>query len=246
MINYNFVLEAQGLIDQHLRISGKEKYYVENDDYSTSYKIGLFLIRFFTAKAEMSITFGRCMDLFGNEVNEQGVSLDKNGNEVDIEKYFTSAGQITKDVQRDGEYTSYLAKEIVDRYHKENLVLPAILVAFTAFQVLSIRYHKLDLFAILRLPEEDRIIYKEEFRTALGKIIDQLHQIHHEGNVRLSKYVLAKDVDKIMEVGITNINTYHSKKPLKWLENGDLTSEDMKVLYFYHNRLTGYDLHRYV
>ena len=246
VINYNFVLEAQGLIDQHLRISGKEKYYVENDDYSTSYKIGLFLMRFFSAKAEMSITYGRCMDLFGNDVNEEGVSLDGNGNEVDIEKYFTTDGKITKDNQRDGEYTSYLAKEIVNRYHKENLVLPAILIAFTAYQILSKRYHKLDLFAILRLPEEDRIIGKEEFKTALGKIVDQLHNIHDEGDVRLSEHILAKDLDKIMEVGLTNINTYHSKKPLKELEDGDFTSEDMKVLYFYHNRLTGYDLHRYV
>ena len=137
VINYNFVLEAPGLIDQHLRISGKEKYYVENDGYSTSYKIGLFLMKFFTAKAEMSITYGRCMDLFGNNVNDEGVSLDRNRNQVDIEKYFTSDGKITKDAQRDGEYTSYLSKEIVNRYHKENLVLPSILIAFVGYQILS-------------------------------------------------------------------------------------------------------------
>lgn len=246
VINYNFVLEAPGLIDQHLRISGKEKYYVENDGYSTSYKIGLFLMKFFTAKAEMSITYGRCMDLFGNNVNDEGVSLDRNGNQVDIEKYFTSDGKITKDAQRDGEYTSYLSKEIVNRYHKENLVLPSILIAFVGYQILSKRYHKLDLFAIIRLPEEDRIIGKTEFKAALGKVVDQLHEIHSEGNVRLSEHVLERDLDKILEVGLIGINTYHAKKPLRVMGDGDFTSEDMKVLYFYHNRLTGYDLHRYV
>jgi glycerol-3-phosphate O-acyltransferase len=246
VINYNFVLEAPALIEDELRRSGQEHYYVENDDYSTSYKMGLFLMRFFTAKAEMAITFGRCMDLFGNDVTDEGESLDRNGNHVDISKYYMSDGKITKDLQRDGEYTSYLGNEIVKRYHKENLVQPPVLIAFTLYQLLQKKYPKLDLFAIIRLPEEDRLVSKSEFNIGLQNVIDRLKVLESEGNVRLPKVILEGELEKIIEVGLKGINTYHAKKPIKLTEEGLVTSEDMKVLYFYHNRLDGYNLHHHV
>lgn len=246
VINYNFVLEAPGLIEQELRRSGQEHYYQENDDYSTSYKMGLFLLRFFTAKAEMAITFGKCMDLFGNEVTDEGESLDRNGNHVDISKYYMSDGKITKDLQRDGEYTSYLAHQIVKAYHRENLVQPPVLAAFTLFQLLQKKYPKLDLFAIIRLPEEDKMISKREFMIGLGNVLERLMVLESEGNIRLPQLIMDGDLEKIFEVGLKGINTYHAKKPIKLTEEGEVTSEDIKVLYFYHNRLDGYNLHHHV
>ena len=85
-INYNFVLEAQSLIDQHLKISGQAQYFVENDDFSTSSKMLRFIYKFFTASSEMAVRFGTPMDLFGNRVDEEGNSFDPHGNEVDIKK----------------------------------------------------------------------------------------------------------------------------------------------------------------
>ena len=38
VLNYHFTLEAPVLINDYLRAKGQERYYVENDEYSTSYK----------------------------------------------------------------------------------------------------------------------------------------------------------------------------------------------------------------
>ena len=47
VLNYHFVLEAPGLIHQFLEQQGQERYYVENDEFSNSYKILKFLVKVF-------------------------------------------------------------------------------------------------------------------------------------------------------------------------------------------------------
>jgi glycerol-3-phosphate O-acyltransferase len=53
------------------------------------------------------------------------------------------------------------------------------------------------------------------------------------------------NIDKIIEHGMKNINLYHTASPLT--KNGDVMgSEDLKLLYYYHNRLDGYALEKYI
>ena len=39
---------------------------------------------------------------------------------------------------------------------------------------------------------------------------------------------------------------YHSKRTLKKDKNGNITTEDMNTLFYYHNRLVGYDLEKHI
>ena len=65
VINYHFTLEAPLLIKQYLSQKGKERYYVEQDAYSTSYKVLTFLLKFFARGSNISVNIGRGMDVFG-------------------------------------------------------------------------------------------------------------------------------------------------------------------------------------
>ena len=93
-LNYNFVLEAPSLIRQYLRLQGQERYYVENDEYSTSYKISAFLVKFFTKGSDISVSIGQAMDVLGNYVDEHGESYDQNGRVIDTQEYFTIDGKV--------------------------------------------------------------------------------------------------------------------------------------------------------
>jgi len=44
--------------------------------------------------------------------------------------------------------------------------------------------------------------------------------------------------------GIRNLGIYHPEKPLVCTKDDKLISEDFKLLYFYHNRLTHYNLEK--
>lgn len=242
-INYHFVLEAPSLIQDHLSITGQERYYKENDEFSTSYKISKFLVKFFTKGSDISVSVGRAMDVLGNYVDQDGVSLDKSGRKIDSRDYFISNGKVTIDQQREEEYTHMLGKRIVEEFHKINRVFSSHLVAFTAFQLIRQQNRKLDLFDLLRLPEEDIVIPYEEFRSACQRVLDEIWNLKAKGMINTAPH-LSRDLDQLIAHGIDNVGMYHAKHPIIKDRNGDIATDDMSLLYFYHNRLTGYGLEK--
>ncbi len=242
-INYHFVLEAPGLIRDHLSITGQERYYKENDEFSTSYKISKFLVKFFTKGSDISVSIGRAMDVLGNYVDENGRTIDKNGRQIHTRDYFMSEGQVTVDSQREEEYTNMLGKRIVEEFHKINRVFSSHLVSFTAFEMIKSENLKLDLFELLRLPEEDLIIDYQAFKEACQKVLDMVYELKAQGLINTAPH-LNTDIESIIKHGMDNVGMYHAKRPLIRDEKGAITTEDMSLLYFYHNRLTGYGLEK--
>ena len=242
-INYHFVLEAPSLIRDHLSITGQERYYKENDEFSNSYKISKFLLKFFTKGSDISVSIGRAMDVLGNYVDENGDSMDKKGRSINTRDYFISEGVVTVDQQREEEYTNMLGRRIVEEFHKINRVFSSHLVAFTAFEMIKASNRKLDLFDMIRLPEEDIVLSYEEFKKNCQMVMDRVYELKAKGQINVAPH-LQNDLDEIIRHGLDNVGMYHAKRPLIQNEKGDIVTEDMSLLYFYHNRLTGYGLEK--
>lgn len=242
-INYHFVLEAPGLIRDHLSITGQERYYQENDEFSTSYKISKFLVKFFTKGSDISVSVGRAMDVLGNFVDKDGNSLDKKGRIIDTRDYFISQGKVTIDQQREEEYTHMLGRRIVEEFHKINRVFSSHLVAFTAFEMIKRKNSKLDLFDLLRLPEEEIALPYEEFKAACVMVLKRINELKAQGLIDTAPH-LSQEMDQIIDHGLQNVGMYHAKRPIIKDKQGDIVTEDMSLLYFYHNRLDGYALEK--
>nr|WP_091692844.1 1-acyl-sn-glycerol-3-phosphate acyltransferase [Algoriphagus locisalis] len=242
-INYHFVLEAPSLIRDHLSITGQERYYKENDEFSNSYKISKFLIKFFTKGSDISVSVGKAMDVLGNYVDAEGRSLDKNNRVINTRDYFISDGKVSVDSQREEEYTNMLGKRIVEEFHKINRVFNSHLVAFVAFEMIKKQNRKLDLFDLLRLPEEDISISYDEFEENCQLVLDKIKELKSQGLINTAPH-LSLDLAEIIRLGIENVGMYHAKRPIVQDKNGDIGTEDMSLLYFYHNRLTGYGLEK--
>ncbi len=245
VINYSFVLEAPSLIHDYLERSGQERYYVENDEFSTSSRILSFLIQFFNKGSNISLSFGHGMDLFGNYVDENGKSIDVNGNHINTRDYFLYKGEITRDPQREEEYTRMLADKIVSVYHKINQVLPSHLAPFVAFQMLRKKYRKMDLFSMLRLPIEELEIEYNEFKSVFSTIRNRVFDLYEKGKLDISKD-LTLEIDKVITLGVENVGMYHSKRPMIINKVGNISTQDVNTLYYYHNRMEGYELEKYI
>ena len=103
VISYHFVLEAAFLIEQHLKITGKENY-IRLKDEGTSVRAWLrFIWRFFTTSSDITLSIGKPMDVLGNFVDAQGRSFDQNNNELDIREYFVSRNEVNEDREKDDE-----------------------------------------------------------------------------------------------------------------------------------------------
>ncbi|XOV91438.1 MAG: 1-acyl-sn-glycerol-3-phosphate acyltransferase [Bacteroidota bacterium] len=244
VINYNFTLEAPALINEHLKRTGQERYYQESDEFSSSYKIATFLLKFFTKGTDISVSIGKGMDILGNYVDNEGNSHDANGNPIDPVDYFISNGNITVDSQREEEYVRILSKRIVEEYHKYNRVFASHLVAFTAFRMIERKNPKLDLYNLLRLPDEDLVLDYEEFKATFKKLRKKVMKLHEEGKVMVAGH-MKKKADQAIKLGLNNVGLYHAQRPL--IMKGDkIIIQNMNTLFYYHNRIDGYGLENYI
>lgn len=245
VIGYHFVLEAPFLIEQHLRMTGKEQYIRLRDEGNSIRSWFRFIWRFFSTTNDITLSVGRPMDVLGNFVDAQGRSFDRFGKEIDIQEYFMSNGAVNEDRQREEEYTKLLADRIVERYRIENVVLSSHLVAYAVFEMLVHEHPKLDLFGILRLPPDDFVFPFRAIEEVVEQMQAKLYEWEQQGQIKLAPEIHRPAADVVRD-GVKNLGVFHREKPLMPTREGDIVSSNFRVLYFYHNRLKNYGLHKAV
>lgn len=238
VLNYHFVLEAKYLIDEHLRRKGKEKY-IRGADSSNSWRNKIsFIYKLFATDSEILTSFGQPTDVFGNEVNMAGESIDKNGNRLDIKEYFMRDGEIVKDEQREFIYTQFLGEKIKESYKKSKVVLSSELVAFVGFRLLRQMHENIDLFSVFRTPTDDFKVSWTRFMAAFKKVYNQVIDLARKGEIQVQEE-FSNDPELIAREGFRMLGSYHADKPL-YVKKDYVYSNDFKLLYYYHNRLDFY------
>ena len=243
-LNYHFVLEAPDLIDDYLHVKGQDRYFPEQDNYG-SFQLIKFLFKFFTKGSNISVSIGPGLDVLGNYVDEDGNSLDVNGKPIDTRDYFLSNGEVTVDKQREEEYTRMLSQKVVKEYHRIARIFASHIVAFIAFEMWQKKHPKLDLFSLLRLPEEDLELNYEEFRETFKRVRKEIYRLKEENQVYYATHVKG-EVDLVIKRGLDNVGIFHLKRPVLQNKKGNIITQDLTVLYYYHNRLVGYDLEKFI
>jgi glycerol-3-phosphate O-acyltransferase len=243
-LNYHFVLEAPDMIDDYLSVKGQDRYLPEHDKYG-SFQLIRFLFKFFTKGSNISVSIGKALDVMGNYVDDEGHSFDSNGRQIHTRDYFVTNNELVIDKQREDQYTRMLSQRIVNEYHRINRVFASHLVAFVAFEMWQRKHPKLDLFELLRLPEEDLVLPYEEFKSACKIVRKQIYLLKEEGKVNHATHLKGK-IDLVIRHGLENVGIFHLNRPILFNKEGDIITKDLNTLYYYHNRLTGYDLEKFV
>jgi len=245
ILSYHFVLEAKFLIEEHLKRTGKEQFIQPPDASYSRRKILKFIWELFSESSDITLSFGKPMDVLGNFVDEKGTSFDERNNELNIKDYFISDGQVKRDAQREAEYTKILADRIVESFHRENVVLSSHLLAFTVFNIFKSQNKKLDIFGLLRLPPEDYTFPFKLVKNTVEKLKGILMEMEARGQIRLSPEIKLETTE-LVKNGVANLGAYHALKPLSFNKFDNIVSQDFKTLYYYHNRLTNYGLRQKV
>ena len=245
VLGYHFVLEANSLINQYLRSTGKEKYTRSRDSSKPTERIWSFIWNVIRKDSEIMLSFGQPLDVFGNHVNDRGESLDKYGNVIDVSGYFTLEGEIQTMHQREKVYTKLLGERIVESYKKFNIVMSSHLVAFVAFRILLRNHPDLNLYDVMNLSVSTFEIDVDEFENAVKTIQKRIFELHKDGDILVSDMVKAP-VEECIQDGIKNLGLYHPEKVLKITKENKVVSENFRLLYYYHNRLDSYGLEDYL
>jgi len=240
-ISFHCVLEAASLIEDYLAEAGKHRYIIMDDESWQPTKVARFFWKFFSSQSAITARIGRPLDVFGNFVDEEGRSLGPNGTVIDPKLWLTTGGQLRREPQRDREYTKELGKKIVERFHRENTILTSQLAAFAFFETLRKKYSDLDVYRFLRLSLPQRSLHYDEFLPKAEEYRRKVRELEEQRKVYLSEELKAVSTDEWLKDGVRQLGLLHDNTVMR-IQDGVIFTEDMNLLYYYRNRLSGYGM----
>ncbi|HRK03388.1 MAG TPA: 1-acyl-sn-glycerol-3-phosphate acyltransferase, partial [Oligoflexia bacterium] len=239
VISYHVVLEATSLIEEHLKRTGANRFMIDNDESFAPKTIAKFIYNFMRGSSSVNLHFCRPLDPFGNLVSEDGLSRNQAGRILNLPDYITTDGEIGSKPQRDREYGLNLNQKILDRYKQENVVLSSHFIAYVFFEYLLQRFGEGDPLRLFKHQTEQCKLTTDELRTYAVPILKKLQILHEGGGVLLEPVLRSNDFDQVLESAGRNLAVFHTARPIL-VEGQNVGTEDLRLLYYYHNRLEGY------
>lgn len=243
-VSYNQVLEAETLVDDQLKQLGQSRYIIERDESSEWRRIFRFVRQTLSLDATVYVTFSKPLDPFGNSVDITGQSYDRNGRAVDIERYLWEDGEPKSLPQRDAEYTKECGARIVEAYMRDNVLLSTHVLAYALFQSAKLAHPGLDLYQLIRRPDDVGTPI-EEINDIVDKLRERLAAMAADGQVRLGTMVATAPASRIVTRSLDIFGLYHS--PAVAERRGErIHRTDMRLLFYYQNRMADYGLERFM
>jgi glycerol-3-phosphate O-acyltransferase len=239
VMNNHFVLEAKALINDYLVKRGKEKFSRNKKPKSYNYMAALpYICKLIGGSSEAVLSFGKPMDALGNLVDERGRSLDKNGNLIHVADYFKTDGVFKPDYQRESVYTKKLATEVAASYKKHMVVLSSQLVAYVSYMALKKQHNAADIFELMGVEKKQLVLEVADILPMITALRDHIIDTNEDRN----KFIhddLYLEPKQLMTRGVRKLGIFHVTRPLKLNSDGKIICKDLKLLYYYANRLRG-------
>jgi glycerol-3-phosphate O-acyltransferase len=235
-LNYHLVLEAETLIDDHLKEAGKSRYIIEDDEFSKPKIVIDFVRKLFSLNSRIHLVISKPLDVFGNVVDEQGRSIDHKGRIIDRTRYVYKDDRPTFDEQRDEEYTRELAKAIIEAYHRDTVIKSTNLVSQVVFSWLRERNPGMDLYRLLRTGGEAESVRLPEVYGRIDGALTTLRRMEQEGRLKVDTNLKQRDTALVVSEALAHFKSYHRRPAL--VRRGDrLFHIDRNLVFYYQNRL---------
>lgn len=239
-INYNLILEAETMVEDHLRADGKNRYIIDIDEFSDLRRVATFVRSSFGMQTAARIHFCPPMDILGHQVDDSGRSIDAFGREIDIEKFIQVNGVPTADRRRDAQYTRELGAKVAQSFSAHNVIYPLHIASFAIFEHLRRQHPQWDLYRVLRFSKGDSVL-RQVAEGEIERVTRILRRLAAEGRLLLSEEVQEGTAKSILAEAATYWRTYH-QPPIAEVDGRSVRLLNLNLLYFYGNRLRGYDI----
>ncbi|MFN3202334.1 MAG: 1-acyl-sn-glycerol-3-phosphate acyltransferase [Bradymonadia bacterium] len=235
-INYPLVLEAETLIEDHLKEKGQARYIIEDDEFSKISKVTQYAIKVMALNTNMVIRYGVPLDVFGNPVAPDGTSRGPDGSVIDPRRYLYRDGHPVIDPARDREYTRMLGTAVGEAFLRETVVLPSHCVAWLLMTRERRASPSLDLFALLRTTSGDGHSMSDIYADA-ERLKSTLLALEAEGRLTVDAFIKNQPTEAIVDEGVRTFGMYHTRAVVE--RQGELLVVNApKLLHYYANRLS--------
>jgi len=234
-MNHALVLEAETLVEDWLTEKGRERYIIEDDEFSRIERWVAYLNRLKGLDCAVILRFGEAMDPFCNPVDDEGRSVAPSGKIIDPGTYVSRGGSSVVDHARDAAYTHELGMAIASSFLQETVIMAAQLVAHVLFRRLVQATPGVDLFGRLRYRGAVAVPHVDLVRE-IGQARDSLTDLELAGKVHASSTVRQGSPERLLDYVLTAWNGYHSRDVAR-IESDAVIVEDPSLLLYYQNRL---------
>lgn len=241
-LNYHLVLEAETLIDDHLKEVGRSRYIIEDDEFSKPKVVLDFIRKLFSLNSRIHFTVSRPLDVFGNQVDDQGRSRDVRGRIIDRTRYVFQNGKPAFDSQRDEEYTRELAGSVIEAFHRDTVLKSTNLVSNVMFRWLQKRNPGVDLYRLLRTGGAAESAPLAETYAGIERTLSVLRRKEDAGHVRLDQTLTKRDPAVILSEALAHLKSFH-RRPAMARRGDRLFHFDRNLILYYQNRLAGFGFH---
>lgn len=241
-INYHAVLEARTLIDDALREDGQRRAIIRDDEFSDVRAIARYVRASLDNRLTTTVRFCTPMDVFGNAVDQDGESVDQQGRRVDPVKYLWVNGEVAPDEERDRAYTRLLASRIVDAYRRNNVIHPIHIVSLALIEHVRRAHPTWTYQRTLRFAKGDGMAEA----VAIGeteRLVRLARRDASEARYRLSRAVKTQTAAQMLDDVLALFASLDGEPPAS-RSGRRIRLQDPKLLFYYANRLRGYDLER--
>jgi len=176
----------------------------------------------------MAVSFGNPLDIYGNRVDKDGNSINKNN--LSLEKNNKS------------EILNNLSEKIIDELMAGTVVFSSLILSFTSFEIIRRKFRKMDIDNIIELPEDELTIKIEYFKSKYKIVLESVKKLSEKKKLKISNELLLA-IDDQIKIGFKNLGLYHAIRPLV-LKKDKIIIKNIKMLFYYRNRLDGYRLEK--
>jgi glycerol-3-phosphate O-acyltransferase len=85
------------------------------------------------------------------------------------------------------------------------------------------------------------VLTYDDFTHKVGVLVTELLAMRDAQRIMLAPQ-FEESTESLVRFGLRNVGVYHSKRPLLRHKSGGIITKSLKTLYYYRNRLDGYNL----
>ncbi|TVQ93193.1 MAG: hypothetical protein EA397_05305 [Deltaproteobacteria bacterium] len=236
-LSYELVLEAPTLIDDHLAEVGRQRYIIEDDEFSSPRVVATFFKRLLDLDSPVVCRFGSPLDLVGNPIPRDPVERAEAAKRR--RRYVTDRdGKVERDLQRDFRYTDRLTDALVQAYRRDSHIMITHLVARVAWTMLSERRQTDDPFRLVQVEAAGRFLERRALLLRLEKAMKAARQGAQKGRFH---HNLPRTATEVLQIALTHFASFHKSRALA--DHGDdVVIEDPRLCLYYQNRLANLPL----
>lgn len=235
-INQQLVLEAETLIADYLKETGKARFIIDDDESTQWRRVWDFMRSTMTHAGAIVIRFGQPLDVLGNHVDEHGNSLSPRGQVVDLGRYFHVDGKPQHVPKRDAQYMNECGDAIARSYRRDTVLMATHLVAHVMWRRIGQALPGLDVYRRLRQPLD--------LQLPQADVLADIERL--QGSLRQRGHLLGPQADgtpqQALDAALTAFASYHTEAAVTRVtgtgtDGALIAPGDRQLLYYYQNRI---------